>query len=216
MKYGILGGTFDPLHRGHLDVAEAARAALGLDRVVLVPARVPSHRETPHASAAHRFAMVALAVQPYTHLLVSDIEMDDETPAFTAVTLGRLAGRGLDSARTFFLTGADAFLDIGTWHNYPAVLNLAHFVVVSRPGQPAAALPDLLPDLAGRMRRVPCDVPHQPSILLVEAPTTAVSSTDVRRLAASGGAIGNLVPPAVAEYIVKHQLYSGHKSQGFA
>ena len=216
MTYGILGGTFDPLHRGHLDVAEAARAALGLDRIVFVPARVPSHRGAPQASAAHRFAMTALAVQPYGHLLVSDIEMHDDTPSYTAVTLGRLASLGLDPARTFFLTGADAFLDIRTWHNYPAVLDLSHFAVVSRPGHPATRMPEWLPDLAARMRRVPCDVPREPSILLVDAPTAAVSSTDVRRLAASGGAIGDLVPPAVADYILKHDLYSGNKAQGFA
>lgn len=208
MRQGLLGGTFDPIHRGHLDVAEAARQALALDRVVLVPSHVPPHRRTPQASAAHRFAMAALAVQHYPQLLVSDLEMEDQSPSYTAATLARLAGRGVDTTALFFVTGADAFLDIRTWKDFPSILDQCHFVAVSRPGRPARSLRASLPDLAARMFDAPCAIPPRPGIFLVHAPTAPASSTEVRQRIRTGVAIGDLVPPAVAAYIEKHGLYA--------
>jgi len=208
MRLGILGGTFDPVHRGHLDVAEAARRAAALDQILIVPSRVPSHRGAPHASAAHRFAMAALAAQPFPHLLVSDIEMESAEPAYTVHTLDRLVQRGADAARLFFITGADAFLDIPSWKDFPAVLDRSHFVVVSRPGHPVGQLAALLPGLAGRMKSMPRDVPNRPAVLLVDAPTAAVSSTAVRDHVAADAPIDDFVPAAVADYIHKHRLYS--------
>jgi nicotinate-nucleotide adenylyltransferase len=216
MRQGILGGTFDPVHRGHLDVADAARAALALDRIVLVPARTPPHREPPHASAAHRFAMAALATQTDPHLVVSDMELDEATPSYTVATLGRLADRAVDMTTVFFLTGADAFREIRTWKDFPALLDRCHFVVVSRPGCGVAELPGLLPELAPRMRNAPCNIPDKPSILLVDAPTAPVSATDVRQRVAAGASIVGLVPAAVATYIEKHRLYTTIPTKGLA
>jgi nicotinate-nucleotide adenylyltransferase len=216
MRQGILGGTFDPVHRGHLDVADAARAALALDRVVLVPARVPPHREPPHASAAHRFAMAALATEADPHLVVSDVEMDEAIPSYTFATLDRLADRGVEMTTVFFLTGADAFREIRTWRDFPALLDRCHFVVVSRPGCRVAELPDLLPELASRMRHAPCAVPDSPSIVLVDAPTAPVTATDVRQRVAAGASIADLVPAAVAAYIHKHRLYTTVPTKGLA
>ena len=206
-RLGLLGGTFDPIHQGHLDVAEAARQALGLTHILVVPARLPPHRRAPRASAAHRFAMAALAVESHAQLLVSDMEMEDSAPSYTAATLDRLARRGFDTTSLFFVTGADAFQDIGTWMDYPAILDRCHFVAVSRPGHPAPELPRLLPDLASRMRQTPCDVPAQPAILLVDASTAPVSSTGVRERIRNGESIEQLVPRGVAAYIMKHGLY---------
>ena len=216
MREGILGGTFDPVHRGHLDVAEAARAAFRLDRIGFMPARVPSHRRAPHTSAAHRFAMTALAIQPFPHLLLSDEEMQDDAPAYTVTTLDRLAARGVDMRSLFILTGADAFADIRTWKNYPAVLDRCHFVAVSRPGHPAFGLPGHLPELAARMKRAPCDVPDRPAILLLDAPTADVAATDIRQRAAAGAPLTDLVPAAVAAYIQKQRLYSDDTTKGLA
>jgi nicotinate-nucleotide adenylyltransferase len=216
MKTGILGGTFDPVHQGHLDVAEAARAALALDRVILMPARVPSHRQRPVASASHRFAMVALAIGPYPYLSVSDEEMQDDAPSYTVNTLDRLAGRGVDLRQVFFLTGADAFRDIRTWKQYPAVLDRCAFVVVSRPGQPAPGLREMLPELAARMRQTPCDISDRPSIYLVDAATSPAAATDIRTRVAGGTSITDLVPAPVADYIQKHRLYSHVPSEGIA
>ena len=206
-RVGLLGGTFDPIHQGHLDVADAARRALALTHVLVIPSHIPPHRRAPRASASHRFAMTALAVQPHDALLVSDMEMEDTAPSYTATTIDRVRGRGVDPAGLFFITGADAFQDIGTWMDYPALLDRCHFVAVSRPGRPSAELPRLLPELAGRMCQAPCDLPSRPAIILVEAPTAPVSSTAIRERIRNGESIEGMVPGAVAAYIAKHGLY---------
>ena len=216
MRIGLLGGTFDPVHRGHLDVAEAARTALGLDRVFLVPARTPSHKTSPAAPAADRFAMVELAAASSPHLAISDIDMQDEAPVYTTETLERWRRQHEKDDVVCFVTGADAFLGIRAWKNFPAVLDQCHFVVVSRPGLPASMLPARLPDLAARMRQAPCDIPDRPAILLVAAPTAPVSATDIRQRLAAGASIAGLVPDNVAAYISRHMLYSDHTTKGKA
>lgn len=208
MRTGILGGTFDPIHLGHLDVAGAAFHALRLDIVHLMPARQPPHRGAPRASAAHRFAMAALAAQDRPGLIVSDFEMAVDGPSYTSGTLDRLEARGLKTAELFLITGADAFRDITTWKDYPVLLDRAHFVVVSRPGCPAPGLRRLLPDLSGRMCETPCEIPSRPGIFLVDAPTAPVSSTDVRDRLNRGESIDGLVPLAVKSYIEKQNLYA--------
>lgn len=216
MRIGILGGTFDPVHHGHLDVAHAATQALGLDALWLMPCRVPSHRAAPHASAAHRFAMTALAASSSPNLRLSDLEMTSDAPSYTVDTLDRLAARGMDMSRLFLITGADAFADIGTWRDFPAVLDRCHFAVVSRPNHRATALVEQLPDLSARMVTMPAALPARPAILLINAPTAAVSSTDVRRRTAAGESIAGLVPALVHEYISKHGLYSADAAKGLA
>jgi nicotinate-nucleotide adenylyltransferase len=152
--------------------------------------------------------MAALAVQHHAALVVSDMEMEDAAPSYTAATLDRLARRGVDTTGLFFITGADAFQEIGTWMDYPAILDRCHFVAVSRPGRPSGDLPRLLPDLSARMRQTPCDVPAAPAIFLVDAPTAPVSSTEIRERIRAGETIEGLVPPGVAAYISKHGLYA--------
>jgi nicotinate-nucleotide adenylyltransferase len=160
--------------------------------------------------------MAALAIAPFPYLLLSDEEMQDDAPSYTVTMLDRLAARGVDIARLCFLAGADAFADIRTWKDFPAVLDRCHFVVVSRPGHPAFGLPELLPELAPRMKRAPCDVPKRPAILLVDAPTADVAATDIRRRAAEGASLTDCVPAAVAAYIQKHRLYSDVTPKGLA
>src|SRR5215212_3890064 len=152
-RLGLLGGTFDPIHAGHVQTAAGAREALALDRVIVLPSRVPPHRQQqPAASRYHRFAMAALAINGVDGLEASDIELCTPGPSYTADTLTRFRERtGLASWQIFFITGADAFAEIETWHRFPDVLGLAHFVVVSRPGFPVDALRERLPALAPRM-----------------------------------------------------------------
>lgn len=207
MAIGLFGGTFDPIHTGHLDVARAARRALGLDVVWLAPARVPPHRAAPYASAAHRFAMTALALEDESGLVVSDVDMETTGPSYTAETLTRLRAIGLDLSEVVFITGADAFRDIESWRDYPHFLSLCHFVVVSRPDMPVGSLRSRLPALAGRMIDTPCTWPAQPSILLVDAPTAPVSSTIVRRALAEQLPLTGLVPSRVVDYIRRTGLY---------
>jgi nicotinate-nucleotide adenylyltransferase len=219
-RIGLLGGTLDPIHVGHVETALASREALALDRVIVLPSRVPPHRpHQPVASRYHRFAMAALAVNGLDGLAVSDIELCAPEPSYTADTLERFRRRsGLQPSQIFFITGADAFAEIETWHRYPAVLDLSQFVVVSRPGFPVEALRDRLPALAPRMLPVRPGGPPAgfPAILLVDAPTADVSSTDIRRRLRAGEGLTGLVPLAVERHIVQHGLYTDERAPGAA
>jgi nicotinate-nucleotide adenylyltransferase len=209
-RVGVLGGTLDPIHCGHIAAAIAARDALDLTSVLVVPSRVPPHRTVqPQASAYHRFAMAALAVSGERRLEVSDDELMANGPSYTADTLERLHARGLAASQIFFIMGVDAFAEIATWKRYPEVLDLAHFVVVSRPGHRIEALQAGLPALAARMRPdgEEARTSTHPLIHLLQAATPGVSSTIVRERLARDEAITALVPPLVEAHIFKHRLY---------
>lgn len=217
-RVGVFGGMFDPIHCGHLDVVAAAERALGLAAILIVPSNIPPHREQPLASPYHRFAMVAMVVAGRRRWRACDLELSDPAPSYTARTLRRLHDAGHTPLALVFITGADAFLDIGTWHEYPAVLDLAHFAVVSRPGVPAGALRARLPHLAERMILVPSEgalaagetdarESGPPCIFLIEAATADVSSTAIRRARQAGRSIAGLVPEAVQQHIEQHGLY---------
>jgi nicotinate-nucleotide adenylyltransferase len=216
-RVGILGGTLDPIHCGHIGAAVAARDALGLSSVLVIPSHVPPHRASrPVASAYHRFAMAALAVSSEAGLEVNDDELLTDGPSYTAETLDRLHAKGLATSQIFFITGADAFAEIATWKRYPEVLDLAHFVVVSRPGHALDALRARLPAFADRMRPAGGATrdASNPLIHLLQAPTPDVSSTAVRDRLKRGDAITGLVPPLVEAHIVKHRLYRAEQLHG--
>jgi nicotinate-nucleotide adenylyltransferase len=203
-RVGILGGTFDPIHVGHLEAALAAKQTLSLDRVLLLPSRTPPHRTTePRASVFHRFAMAALAAAEYG-MIVSDLEVRRDGPSFTALTLETLHRDGFTPAQLFFITGSDAFAEVATWYDYPRILQLANFAVVSRPGAPRPS--DLIP----HPQPIPNPkslIPAATSVISVEATTPDVSSTEIRRRAGAGESIDGLVPPSVAGHIRRHKLY---------
>jgi len=209
-RIGILGGTFDPIHCGHLDVGAAAQEALGLTRLFVITSNIPPHRPQAFASAFHRFAMVSFAVSTHPDWRAADLELRSETPSFTSGTLAKFRERGCAPSELFFVIGADAFADIGAWRDYPAILDAAHFAVVSRPGFPVDQLPHRLPRLVSRMARPPLDQLDQiePLILLIDAPTADVSSTAIRSRIASGDSIAGLVPPEVQQHIEQHGLYT--------
>jgi nicotinate-nucleotide adenylyltransferase len=218
-RIGLVGGTFDPFHLGHLAVAHAARRALRLDEVRIVPASIPPHRTAPpRTSPAHRFAMVALGIANEAGLVADDIELTADGPSYTASTLTRLHSRGFRASQLFFITGADAFAEIATWRDYPGVLDLAHFVVVSRPGRGVGTLRAALPSLVSRMRDIGATLETignddtQLSILLIDVPTPTVSATRVRELAAARQSLTGLVSPLVADYITKQHLYDSPAS----
>ncbi len=213
-KLGVLGGTFDPIHLGHVAAAEAAQRALGLDEIILVPSRIPPHRMSPAtARPADRFAMAELAAEGRPGWSASFIEIKRDGPSYTYDTLSELgaARRGATSesneskgTQLFFITGADAFAEIATWSRYPAVLDLANFVVVSRTGITLDSLRERVPSAFDRPS------PANTRVILVEAKTPDVSSTDIRRRVRAGEPLSGLVPPAVADYIRAHRLYLGH------
>lgn len=206
---GLLGGTFDPIHNGHLAVARAAQHALSLDLVRFVPAARPPHRpDSPHASEYHRVQMVRRAIDAVPGWEVTDLELRRRGPSYTFDTLTTLHREGLTPLQIFFITGADAFAEIATWHRYPEVLDAAHFAVITRPGFSLAALRERLPSLADRMI-APAQIAASaaPRIVLIESRTPDVSSTEIRRRAARQESLEGLVPDAVAAYLSEHKLY---------
>lgn len=225
MKLGVVGGTFNPIHNGHIAAAAAAQQALELDAIMLIPSRIPPHRASPAtASAEHRFAMAQLAAADRPGWQASRIELDREGPSYSFDTLvelrEKLRGEAAMSRvewQIFFIVGADAFAEIATWSRYPAVLDLAHFVVVSRPGITLDSLTARVPELTSRMTtpdrfRLSALGPQlsaQTRVILLEADTPDVSSTEIRRRVRAGESLRGLVPDSVASYIATHRLYLG-------
>lgn len=194
-RIGLLGGTFDPIHAGHLEAAHVARQALPLDRVILLPSRTPPHRSAePKASRFHRFAMAAIAAGTRAAMEVSDLELQREGPSYTSTTLERLRAEGFRPSQLFFILGADAFEEIATWHDYPRILELSNFVVVSRPGFPISHVTS---SPAG----------EDTGVFFVVGDTPNVSSTEIRRRVGAGESIEGLVPSVVADHIRRHRLY---------
>jgi nicotinate-nucleotide adenylyltransferase len=207
-RVGILGGTFDPIHCGHLDAARAAEAALRLTEVATIPVNIPPHRPQPVASSYHRFAMVAIAIVGHPGWHASDLELGVGLPSFTTGTLQRLHGLGFLPTELFFIIGSDAFAEIETWMDFPAILDRAHFAVISRPGFSVESMVERLPSLRARMT-TNADLVEgtTPLIFLIDAPTPDVSSTAIRRRLADGASIAGMVPPDVQQYIEQQRLY---------
>jgi nicotinate-nucleotide adenylyltransferase len=213
-RVGVLGGTFDPIHEGHLAAGRAAMAALALDRVLVIPANAPPHRpDSPHASGYHRWQMAKLGVADAPGWAASDLELARGGRSYTFDTLSEL--RRLEpTSQFFFITGADAFAEVASWRHYPEVLDLAHFVVITRTGTSFDDVRARLPELQRRF--VDCDAADAaarrqaafPAIFLVHAATPPISSTEIRRRAAAGEPLVGLVPPAVHRYIREHHLYA--------
>ncbi len=216
-RIGLLGGTLDPIHVGHVETAQAAKRALALDCVYVLPSHVPPHRsQQPLASGYHRFAMAALAINGIDGLSVSDVELCAPGPSYTADTLTRFRERSSwRGSQIFFITGADAFAEIETWYRYPDVLDLAHFAVVSRPNFPVERLRGTLPALAPRMVSAggagsAVRDARFASIFLIDAPTPDVSSTGIRRRLLAGESVAGMIPEAVDRHIRQHHLYSSN------
>jgi len=188
-RIGVLGGTFDPIHLGHLVVASEVCNALSLDRVLLVPARQqPFKDSTGHAAPEHRLAMCRLAVEDDDRLDVSDVDLVRGGLTYTVDTLTDLAVEYPD-AELFFIAGADSVARLAQWREPERLMNLARFVGVSRPGHTPPTL----------------TAPH----MVVETPEVGVSSTDVRHRLRTGTPIRYLVPDSVVAYIAQHALYLG-------
>jgi nicotinate-nucleotide adenylyltransferase len=210
----LLGGTFDPVHYGHLRFADAVRRALGLSEVRLIPARDPPHRDSPTASAADRLAMLKLAVAEFPGLVVDDRELHREGKSYTVDTLAALR-REFPARPLLLLLGADAFRGLPTWHRWRELFDLTHLVVVERPGVDLEAdlPPALLAVLRERLVTGPESLLSRPAggIMRQRIAPLDVSATEIRgRLAEGAGAAEmnrGLLPPAVLAYIDLHHLY---------
>ena len=194
-RLGVLGGTFDPIHYGHLDAAAAARDSLSLDAVLFLPAHdQPLRTNQTGASGFHRFAMATLATNACAAYRVSDLELMREGMSYTIDTLRHLHAEGWGASQLFFILGADAFAEIARWRGFPDVLDAARFVVVARPGVSLESAIARTPAIGSR-------------VSLIEARTRDVSSTVIRQRLSAGESIDDLVPAAVSRHILAHHLY---------
>ncbi len=195
---GIFGGTFDPVHNGHLAVAEAVQSALALDCVLFVPVADPPHKRNRALTPAEdRWRMVKLAVANRPGFAVSRVDIDRAGPQYSVDTVQLLQREfSVGAGETFFIIGADALAGIPHWHNPQTLVERCRLVAVHRPGvKPSIdALLAALPQLRSRL-------------LWVEMPPVPISATEIRRRVARGEAISRLVPAAVADYIARHRLY---------
>ncbi len=211
----LLGGTFDPVHLGHLGLADDARRALGIPEVRLMPAGDPPHRAAPGASAAHRLAMLRLAIERRPGLVIDDRELRRQGKSYTVLTLEELR---VESERRpiVLILGADAFRGLPTWHRWRELLALAHIAVAARPRDPFdAALPDaLVPLWRDRRAADAAELLASPAgrILVVTIVPRDISASAIRAAVARGGADAEraraLLPPAVWDYIAEHRLYA--------
>ena len=198
-RVGVMGGSFNPIHIGHLVTADEARYTFSLDEVVFVPAGQPWQKESGEvAPAEHRYMMCVIATSPDPTFRVSRIEIDRPGPTYTLDTLQALKSER-PAEELFFITGADAILQILTWKDPEAVLREARFIAATRPGYDLDRLEKELP--RGLEDRV----------AIMEIPALAISSTDVRLRAREGRPIRYLLPTGVAEYIEKNSLYRGRQ-----
>ncbi len=194
---GVFGGTFDPPHLGHLVLAEAARAELGLSEVVFMPAAQPPHKVgRPITPTAHRVAMVRHAVASHARFALSTLDAEREGPSYTLDTMLRLRERWGDTVTIFFIIGLDSLIDLPGWHQPEKLMQLVNFAVVARPGYYAdmASLERALPGLLDR-------------VIFVPAPLIGISSTAIRERVRAGQSIRYLVPRAVERYIYDKELY---------
>lgn len=211
---GILGGTFDPVHRAHLHLARAAVRQLGLGGVLWIPAGQPWHREAPRTPAEHRLAMVRLAVAGEPAFSVDDVEALSGSPGYTVPMLERLRAEQGAARSLVLLMGADAFLGLESWHRWRDIFDLAHIAVAARPGAPLDA--GIMPaDLAGQFRRrlgarladAPAGGIVRFEIEPVEPPD--LSATAVRELLRTAPQrAADLLPSGVLDYIRSNHLYA--------
>ncbi len=209
-RIGILGGTFDPVHFGHLRSALEVAEFMALDELRLIPSARPPHRTAPQAGAADRLAMVELAVLGEPLLRVDDRELKREKPSYSIDTLESLRSELAADDQVFLLLGWDAFCGLPSWHRWQALLEHCHILVLQRPDADSDA-PEALRDLlAARSNNDPLGLqgPGGQISFIWQTPL-AVSATQIRSLLASGKSVRYLLPDAVLTYIHAHGLYRG-------
>jgi nicotinate-nucleotide adenylyltransferase len=212
---GILGGTFDPIHFGHLRLAQELGAALGLSQVRFIPAGLPPHREAPQASGEHRQAMVDLAIADNPLFKLDARELGKTTPCYTVETLSALRAELGGEQPLCLLMGADAFLGLPKWHQWRELFNLAHIVVAHRPGYSddtwrSAMDVELLLEWQQRQSAAHEELQTHAAGKIVSHTMTAldISASRIRQMLESGTSPRYLLPEAVLDYIHTHLLYS--------
>ena len=197
-KIGIMGGTFDPIHIGHLVTAEAVRIEYNLEKVLFIPAGHPPHKQGSLVTPAlHRYIMTVMAIFANAAFIVSAVEMDRPGPSYTIDTVKTLVAQYGEQTDFYFITGADAIGDLPTWNNIEEVLDLCHFVAATRPG--CISMIDPIIEYFGTKGRQ--------RIHRLTTPELEISSTDIRERIKKGRSIKYIVPESVEQYIYKEGLY---------
>jgi len=198
---GVFGGTFAPIHHGHIRLALELRERLGLSRVLIVPSANPPHRAAPEVPPPRRLEWARLALAGEPHLQVDDREIRRHGPSYTYDTLAGLRGESGADAPLVLLLGDDAANQLHTWHRWRELFDLAHLVFVERPYEPPAPAPELAAFLRGRRAAAPQALLEKPSGTWISAsiPPLAISSTRIRQLLKAGRSIRGLVPDAVID-----------------
>lgn len=213
MTIGIFGGTFNPVHWGHVRTASEIKNVLRLEKMLMVPCHVPPHRAQPDVSSEIRLAMLKLAMTDFPELEIDEREIHRDGPSYSVDTLYSL--RNENPEKSFALCiGADAFLQLNTWHRWQELFDLAHIVVAHRPGWSLKTIMDQLPEelqqeLTDRLVYDGEALKTQAAGLIMATKVTEIdiSSSDIRRRIANNESISGLVPVAVEAYIKRHELY---------
>jgi len=221
-KIGLLGGTFDPVHNGHLAVANHVQRALALDSIWFIPASLPPHKDGHEdgreiSSFSHRIAMLERAIRQYPSFIISDIEAKRSAPSYSIDTLDILLQQLEPRADLYFIIGADAFLEIDTWKRYRALPTLVSFVIISRPGFPPDKVETVIRTaFAGYDYDPLTETWNSPdskgSFILQHMEPVPISSTGIRMKVRRGEGITGLVPRAVEDYIREQKLYRHNKT----
>ncbi len=197
-KTGILGGTFDPVHKGHIMMAKEAKESLELDEVLMIPAGQPMSKKNEIITPAkHRLEMLKLAVEGIPYLKISTIEIEREGPSYTADTLAQLREKSKGGDELYFILGWDCLAQLPTWHEPSRIISMCTLVAVPRPGHAKPRLRQLEANLPGITKKV----------VFLDKPKVDISATGIREMAVMGESIEQLVPKPVAEYIKKNKLY---------
>lgn len=215
-RLGLLGGTFNPIHMGHIQAARLVKDLCQLDRILLIPSFIPPHKEGQDvAPALHRFRMVQLAIADEAGFEASTLEIDAQGTSYSIHTLDRLV-ENQPEAEMFFILGIDAFLEIATWKEYEKVLDRCSFIVISRPGYPLeearsvldGRLQDRMVDLGdGGDPGATLSPGEGPRIFLLEIDALDIASREIRRRLHTGASVADMAPESVREYIKEHGLY---------
>lgn len=200
-RIGLMGGTFDPIHFGHLYIAECSRFKFNLDKVLFIPTGKPVHKKrTDIVNSSHRLMMTRLAVDSNRHFEVSAIEMERLGPTYTVDTLKQLHNDTGGTNEYYFITGADAILEIFTWKDVNHIFDLCQFIAVTRPGISLDGLNQMLQNLSEDQRE---------KIHIHETSGIFISSTEIRERVRTGEPIKYLLPDDVEKYIAENNLYLG-------
>ncbi len=201
-KIGIMGGTFNPIHHGHLVTAQEALSQFALDRVIFIPTGNPPHKvEDRLAIAEDRYIMAVIATSSNSSFFVSRIEIERKGKSYTIDTVRQLKKIYGNDSQLFFITGADAILEILTWKDTDEIVSLCKFIAATRPGYNLSRLEEL------KKRLFRSKIVTDKRIFVMEIPALSISSTDIRNRLRDNRPIDYLVPEGVSNYILKHGLY---------